>query len=79
MQMLESTLGLENIKLIHLNDIEGQRGCKQDKHTIPGQGSIDLAILQRIAYNQAFSAIPKIIELPPAPPETILAVLSQFK
>ncbi|MBM3886866.1 deoxyribonuclease IV, partial [Candidatus Dependentiae bacterium] len=29
--LLKETIGIDEIKLIHLNDIEGERGCKQDK------------------------------------------------
>ncbi len=78
LETLESLIGIDNIKLIHLNDIEGDRGSKQDKHTLPGEGQLGLPLLQKIAHLQAFSHIPKIIELPGSSYEIIQNVVTSF-
>lgn len=68
---LDDTVGFNQVKLIHLNDVEGVVGCRQDKHTIPGEGQIGLEILQKITNFPTFSMIPKIIELPTSEAEII--------
>lgn len=78
MEIFKTTIGLEELKLIHLNDIEGAAGTKQDKHTIPGQGQLGIELLRKIAYFYDFRNIPKIIELPASPPEIILDVIENF-
>jgi deoxyribonuclease-4 len=78
LETIESLIGINNIKLIHLNDIEGDRGSKQDKHTLPGEGQLGLALLQKIAHFKAFSHIPKIIELPDSRLEIIQNVVTNF-
>lgn len=73
------TIGLDSLRLIHLNDVEGPFGNKQDRHMLPGQGQLGLALLKKIAYFDAFLLIPKIIELPNFPIETIQHVLLEFE
>lgn len=75
---LDSLIGIDNIKLIHLNDIEGDRGSKQDKHAMPGEGQLGLSLLQKIAHFPQFLPIPKIIELPASPFEIIQSVMNSF-
>jgi deoxyribonuclease IV len=78
LDILKASIGLDELKLIHLNDIEGEAGAKQDKHMIPGQGRLGMGLLQKIAYLRDFQDIPKIIELPSSPPEIILDVITRF-
>lgn len=59
---LEQTIGLENIKLIHLNDSDEPKSSKRDKHKLPGQGLIGSEILKKLIYHPKLIAITKIIE-----------------
>lgn len=72
-------MGFENLKLIHLNDIEGLRGSKQDKHTFPGEGQIGLAPLIKITSYEPFQSIPYIIELPQASIESSRSAILSVK
>ncbi len=74
--MFKETVGIESLRLIHLNDVEGSRGNKQDKHTLPGEGQLGLPLIKKIAHFNDFLTIPKIIELPASPIETIQQVIS---
>jgi len=61
-ETLNKNLGLENIKLIHLNDSEEPFASKRDKHRLPGQGLIGSEALKNLIYHSKFESIPKIIE-----------------
>ncbi|MBY0353884.1 deoxyribonuclease IV [Candidatus Babeliales bacterium] len=67
--ILEKTIGLTNLKLIHFNDSLEPMGSQKDRHAIPGEGLIGAPVLQSLIKNPAFSDIPKIIEVPLPEPE----------
>lgn len=62
--LLDKTMGLENIKLIHLNDSVEKKGSKKDKHEIPGKGLIGEKILKNLIKSPKLKNIPVILELP---------------
>lgn len=76
--LFKESVGTESLCLIHLNDVEGSRGNKQDKHTLPGEGQLGLPLMKKFAYFEEFLTIPKIIELPASPFKTIQHVIAQF-
>lgn len=57
-------VGLENIKLIHLNDSKKQLGSHVDRHEHIGEGYIGEEAFQYIMNDERFESIPKIIETP---------------
>ena len=61
---LDSTIGLANIKLIHLNDSAEICASKKDKHALPGLGQIGKETIQKLINHPSFKEIPKIIEAP---------------
>lgn len=63
-QVLDKTLGLDKIKLIHFNDSQDAHGSMQDRHAFPGQGTIGKKILQPFIRHPQLITIPKIIEGP---------------
>lgn len=77
MQTLNEEIGLSSIRLIHLNDVEGACGDRQDRHTLPGEGQLGLDLIQKIAFFDDFSHIPKIMELPSSSTEIIRGVANQ--
>ena len=77
LETLNQEVGHENLRLIHLNDVEGACGNKQDRHTLPGEGQLGLALIKKIAFFDAFSHIPKIMELPSSSVEIIRQVTDQ--
>jgi deoxyribonuclease IV len=60
--MLDRSLGLENIKLIHFNDTIDEQGSKLDRHAFPGMGKIGKNTLQKLLHYEAFQSLPKVIE-----------------
>lgn len=62
--LLEKTIGLNTIKLIHLNDTEEQLGSKKDRHAFPGLGKIGKQTITQIINSIHFKNIPKICEIP---------------
>jgi len=75
---LEKTMGLKNIKLIHLNDSAESFGSKKDKHAMPGKGCIGKKILQVLVTHPKFTNIPKIIEPPVSSHKRILHMLKDI-
>ncbi len=61
---LESTIGLERIKVLHLNDSKKDLGSRVDRHEHIGLGKIGLEGFRPIVRDSAFAAIPKILETP---------------
>ncbi len=63
MHMLQETMGLDHIKLIHFNDSFEECGSKRDRHALPGAGLIGKKTLQKLLNHEVFRTIPKIIEV----------------
>jgi deoxyribonuclease-4 len=49
LKILEKNLGLENIKLIHLNDSASELGSRKDRHENIGKGKIRMEAFKKIA------------------------------
>lgn len=64
-ELLDKTMGTQNIKLIHLNDSAQICGSKIDQHKIPGNGLIGKNTLLRLAKHKKLRHIPIISEPPP--------------
>lgn len=62
--LLDAKLGLQNIKLIHFNDLASKKGLMRDFHAFPGHGSIGKEALKGFLYHESLGAVPKILELP---------------
>lgn len=61
---IETHVGLNNIKLIHLNDSKKGLGCRVDRHEHIGKGGIGNEGLKRFICHPAFENIPLILETP---------------
>jgi len=67
--LLEKTIGINSIVLIHMNDTHDSLGSKLDKHAMPGAGHIGLDALKRFVMNPSLANIPLIMEIPPVSQE----------
>lgn len=76
--MLDSTVGLDRIKLIHFNDIEDARGSMLDRHAFPGQGKIGKPALRQLLNHPNLISIPKIIEGPVSSKQTAIQILQDL-
>ena len=63
-KVLDKTMGLTQIKLIHFNDTYDIQGSMQDRHADPGSGNIGKETLQNILNHESLRKIPTIIEAP---------------
>ncbi len=61
---LKDLLGLENIKVIHMNDSKNILGSNVDRHAMIGEGKLGLDAFSYIMNDHDFINIPKIIETP---------------
>ncbi len=77
--LLDKHLGLEKIKLIHLNDSAEKIGSKLDKHEIPGKGLIGKNTLKKIINHPKLKNVPLIMELPEITKNETLNILLEVK
>lgn len=63
-RQIENTIGLKNVKAIHLNDSIPPLGSHKDRHANIGDGMIGLEGIKKIVNHPKLSAIPFILETP---------------
>lgn len=63
MKVLEATIGIDSIKVIHFNDSYEALASMHDRHALPGSGLIGKTVLQAWLHQESFAKIPKIIEV----------------
>lgn len=61
---LEDTVGLERIRLFHLNDSVGDVGSRRDRHAHIGQGMLGPVTFGSVLNDPRFMHVPKVIETP---------------
>jgi deoxyribonuclease-4 len=64
LELLDSTLGLKNIKVVHLNDSKGPLGGKLDRHEHVGMGRIGEAGFRALLSERYISGLPLLMEVP---------------
>ncbi|MED5078479.1 deoxyribonuclease IV [Geobacillus stearothermophilus] len=57
-------IGLERLKVLHINDSKNPRGSRKDRHENIGFGHIGFAALNYIVHHPQLEDIPKILETP---------------
>ena len=60
----DDLVGLERIKLFHLNDSVGALGSRRDRHAHIGTGALGPEPFRRLMNDERFANIPKVIETP---------------
>lgn len=61
---LDDAVGLDNLRLIHLNDTKGDQGSGLDRHEHIGLGFIGEEGFRHILHNPVFSRLPLVCETP---------------
>ena len=61
---IESTIGVERVKVWHLNDSKKELGSRVDRHDHIGHGKIGLDGFRPIVRDKRWRNIPKILETP---------------
>jgi deoxyribonuclease-4 len=60
----DAILGLENLRLFHVNDSKNERGSRVDRHEHIGKGRLGVEAFARIMRDPRFRAVAKILETP---------------
>lgn len=63
----DKIIGLDRLKVIHLNDSKNSIGSHKDRHDNIGQGHIGFKILNKVVHHPQLEDIPKILETPWVP------------
>jgi len=61
---IDKSVGINSIKLIHLNDARGELDSRHDRHDHIGKGSIGLEGIKRIVNHPKLRNLPFILETP---------------
>lgn len=64
LEEFDSTIGLENLYAIHLNDSMNSLGSHKDRHAKIGEGNIGLEAMERIINNPKLKDLPFFLETP---------------
>ena len=63
-KLLVSSVGKQNIGLLHCNDTKKKCGSYLDEHAVPGYGNIGMESLYHFVHHRDLAHIPVIFELP---------------
>lgn len=77
--LIDDTIGIKNISLLHLNDTNQPCGSRIDKHALIGEGEIGEEALKQFVLDERLSHIPIILELPVLPEEQEDAMLRKIR
>ena len=61
---LDGTVGLERLRLFHLNDSMTPFGSRKDRHAGIGEGSLGEEPFRRVMTDERFAGVPKVLETP---------------
>jgi deoxyribonuclease-4 len=61
---LDALVGLERVRLFHLNDSRRPCGSRVDRHEHIGRGCLGLATFRRLLHDPRFAGLPMILETP---------------
>ena len=64
MQQVGATIGLDTVRVWHVNDAKAERGSKLDRHENIGQGKIGLEPFRRLLNDPRFAHSAFIAETP---------------
>src|SRR5690625_1627985 len=64
LEQFDNIIGLDRIKVVHVNDSKNERGSGKDRHANIGFGHIGFEALHKVIYHDAFKDLPKILETP---------------
>jgi deoxyribonuclease-4 len=60
----DETVGLDRIKVLHINDSKNPLGANKDRHANIGMGYIGFDTLNKVVHHDVFKGISKILETP---------------
>lgn len=60
----DKIIGVDRIKVVHVNDSKNEQGAHKDRHENIGFGNIGFDALNYVVHHDTFKDIPKILETP---------------
>src|SRR5690625_2268007 len=60
----DKIVGVDRIKVVHINDSKNEQGSHKDRHENIGFGHIGFDVLHKIVHHSQFENLPKILETP---------------
>ncbi len=60
----DETIGLNYLRILHLNDSKNERGASKDRHENIGYGTIGFETLNKWIHHPLLKEVPKILETP---------------
>ncbi len=64
LQEVEEDLGLEKVKMLHLNDSKDEKGSEKDNHQHIGEGNIGEEGFSNVVNSEKLEEIPMVLETP---------------
>ena len=64
LEEFDRIIGLDRLKVIHVNDSKNERGAHKDRHANIGHGYIGFDALNKIVHQPQLADLPKILETP---------------
>jgi deoxyribonuclease IV len=64
LQQVQAVLGLDRVRVIHVNDSKVNLGGRVDRHEHIGSGYVSLAAFEVLVNEPGFQEVPKILETP---------------
>lgn len=64
LEEFDKMIGIDRIKVVHVNDSKNVQGARKDRHENFGFGNIGFDALSKIVYHEVFKEVPKILETP---------------
>lgn len=64
LEQFDKLIGVDRIKVVHINDSKNVCGAAKDRHENIGFGHIGFEALYKIVHHEQFKEVPKILETP---------------
>ncbi len=64
LNQFDKIIGIDRIKVLHINDSKNERGAQKDRHENIGFGHIGYKALHKIVHHEQLQKVPKILETP---------------
>ncbi|MCP8967149.1 deoxyribonuclease IV [Ectobacillus ponti] len=64
LEQFDRIVGIDRLKVLHINDSKNERGARKDRHENLGFGKIGFEVLNYIVHHPQLKDVPKILETP---------------
>ena len=64
LEEFDKIIGLDRLKVVHVNDSKNPMGSHKDRHANIGFGMIGFDALNKVVHHETLTELPKILETP---------------